>query len=254
MKNQTMPEVISQDFQGQKITIGSYLYSFRFSEFVRVAALVECGPSLCVVIEHEEAFDRILNTDEAKESEKRNQSFLSMIGDICESFKSWKEGKPIRLSVYHFSFLERVGAIDIDPEVKRSAFKAAKDKIVLQLKSEKEGEATIIGRQTKEKQIADILSGANDKSGRQARIAVCAILQDWFACLDRKPIDPKALHELLYFHYAEHEEELCRVRFVVTLTSEAGNQRLSKPLVRPELEELLSKIDGKISSIKISLK
>lgn len=55
MKNQTMPEVVSATFQGQKIQYGSYLFMFKYSEFVRVLALVECGPQLCVVVEYENA-------------------------------------------------------------------------------------------------------------------------------------------------------------------------------------------------------
>ena len=204
--------------------------------------------------ESEEQFQKVIDTDEAKEAAKRNEAFLSMIGDIHEAFKGWKSGKEVNLFVYHFSFLESIGAIEFSKEDKKEAFQNAKAAIVRQLQSEKEAEPTTVKRQAKEKQIADILSGENQKSGRQAKFAVCQLVSDWFGRIGAEPVTVDDFRAVLLRRYEERKEELCRVRFVVSLSSFAGNQKETRPLDRAELEQLLSKIDGKITSIKIALK
>lgn len=53
--NFTFGEVKSQSFQKQTIEEGSYLYSYKYSAFVKVLALVECGPELCAAFMYGEA-------------------------------------------------------------------------------------------------------------------------------------------------------------------------------------------------------
>jgi hypothetical protein len=207
-----------------------------------------------VLAESEEQFQKIINTDEAKESEKRNEANLAIIEKIVQSFEGWKAGNKVDLFVYHFSFLQKIGALEVDPEAKLQAFQNAKIEVVRQLQQEKEAEPTTIKRQAKEKQIADILSGVNQKSGRQAKFAICQLIEGWFDRIGAEPVTVDDFRAVLLRRYQKQSEELCRVRFVVSLSSFAGNQKQTRPLDRAELEQLLSKIDGKITSIKIALK
>jgi hypothetical protein len=207
-----------------------------------------------VLAESEEQFQKIINTDEAKESEKRNEANLAIIEKIVQSFEGWKAGNKVDLFVYHFSFLQKIGALEVDPEAKLQAFQNAKIEVVRQLQQEKEAEPTTIKRQAKEKQIADILSGTNERSGRQAKFAICQLIEGWFDRIGAEPVTVDDFRAVLLRRYQKQSEELCRVRFVVSLSSFAGNQKQTRPLDRAELEQLLSKIDGKITSIKIALK